>query len=87
MKLTLFSSTGFDTNEINLVCTGQTNTSFRVSLNRPMRSQHPSGSANDRLFKNETSPIFSGEEEEEMNCYMLPTALLAEQRAVGKMEL
>ena len=51
-----------------------------------MRSQHPSGWANDRLFKNETSPIFSGEKEKEekMNCYMLPTAPPAEQRAVGK---
>ena len=44
-----------------------------------LESQH-------KLFENETSPIFSGEkkEEEKMNCYMLPMAPPAEQRAVGK---
>ena len=40
-----------------------------------------------QLFENETSQIFSGENMEEMNCYMLPTAPPAEQPAVGKIDM
>ena len=48
-----------------------------------LESQHKATAV--QLFENETSPIFSGEEKEkEENCYMLPTAPPAEQRAVGK---
>ena len=78
-NLTLFSSMGLDPAPV------RQRAHFTLPLNRPMRSKHPSGSANDRLFKKETSPIFSGRKK--MNCYMLPTAPPAEQRAVGKIQL
>ena len=39
-----------------------------------------------QLFENETSQITIGQEKEKMKRDMLPMALLAEQRVVGKTE-
>ena len=47
-----------------------------------LESQHLATAV--QLFKNKDSQIFSGGNE--MKCDMLPTALLGEQRAVGKTE-